>query len=71
MADQQRNQIWDLSDHRGTTGSEASMITGTEICSTTVGWVAKVQVFGLCPFFLILISSLYILQIVKNIQIAY
>ena len=44
MAEQQWNQIWDLIDHRGTTGADASMITGTEICSTTVGWVAKVQV---------------------------
>ena len=38
---------WDLSDHRGTTGAEASMITGTEICSTTEGWVAKDQVWFL------------------------
>lgn len=42
-----RSQIWNLRDHRGTTGAEASLITGTEICSTIDGWVAKVQVWSL------------------------
>lgn len=49
-----RSQIWNLRDHRGTTGAEASLITGTEICSTIDGWVA---VFGLCPFLLSLCTS--------------